>query len=126
MTERMDDDFAVPQAIRDAFAGRTYLSTPELASLLEMNVVTLRQHADAGDIRWRQKGLGAKRPRRVFTFGDVVGFLQKMSRGQSWRSAGPSESSASRGRPTGGTTSTSTVVDITRRRIARRKELLKQ
>jgi hypothetical protein len=37
------DDFQVPQRIRDAFAGRTYLSTPEVARLLEMNVVTLRE-----------------------------------------------------------------------------------
>jgi hypothetical protein len=120
------DDFQVPQSVRDAFAGRTYLSTPEVARLLEMNVVTLREHADAGDIVWRQKGRGAKRPRRVFTLGDVVGFLSKMSRGKSsWESAGPSESSANRVRRIGGTTSSSTGVDITRRRIARRKELLK-
>jgi hypothetical protein len=119
------DDFRVPQRVRDAFAGRTYLSTPEVARLLEMNVVTLREHADAGDIVWRQKGLGAKRPRRVFTLSDVIGFLSKMSRGRPWEDEGPSESSLNRGRRSGGTTSSWTVVDITRQRIARRKELLK-
>ncbi len=118
-------DFQVPQRVRDAFAGRTYLSTPEVARLLGMNVVTLREHADAGDIVWRQKGLGAKRPRRVFTLSDVVGFLSKMSRGRPWERGARSESSASRDHLSGGTTLSSTGVDITRQRIARRKELLK-
>lgn len=75
----------MPQALREAFSGRTYLPTPELAAVLEMDVTTLRRHADAGDINWHQKGLGAKRPRRVFTLDDAVGFLQKM-RGASHRS----------------------------------------
>jgi len=111
----------VPQAVRDAFAGRTYLSTPEVARVLEMNVVTLRQHADAGDIMWRQKGLGATRPRRVFTLTDVVGFLQKMSRGQSqWDSARMSESSGNRGHRIGGTTLSSTVADMRSRQGRRR------
>src|SRR5262249_32617026 len=109
--------------IKLAFEGRPYLPAPQVARLLEMDDQTLRRHVRAGDITWRQKGLGAKRPRRVFTLSDIADFFKKIHRGKtSWPTAKPGrESSASPGRRIGGTTSKLTVVDFTNRRNAPKK-----
>lgn len=62
----------LPEAILAAFQGRLYLSLPELAKLLEMDKRTLLATIrNVEGLPWRQKGPSAKKPRRVFTLGDV-------------------------------------------------------
>ena len=77
MTEPDDD---VPEAVRKAFEGRPYLTPRELAPLLGVNVVTLRRHTNAGDIPWRQIGMGTASPRRVYTLADVRVFWRQQKR----------------------------------------------
>jgi hypothetical protein len=40
---------------------------------------TLAEHARRGNIEWRKKGFGRKRPRRVVTQSDVIAFLRRIS-----------------------------------------------
>jgi hypothetical protein len=52
----------------------------ELARLLGMDPTPLRDHVNAGDIPWRQKGVGTTKPHRVFALADVRIFLGNMRR----------------------------------------------
>jgi hypothetical protein len=79
MSDEYDD---IPEPIRRAFANHTYLSTPTVARLLDMGAGTLRQHQQAGHIRWHQKGLGQARPRRGHTFLDVAQFIRDSRHGR--------------------------------------------
>src|SRR5689334_17399616 len=49
-----------------------------LAELLPMDPKTLAEHARRGNIEWRRKGFGKKRPRRVVTQPDVIAFLLRI------------------------------------------------
>jgi len=75
LSEKFED---VPESIRTAFEGHPYLSAPKVAALLEMDIKTLRKHTDADDIRCRYKGIGVRRPHRVYTLADVAEFLRIM------------------------------------------------
>jgi hypothetical protein len=77
-----DNDQQIPQAIVQAFEGRAYVAVPELSALLQMDRRTLRQHIQAGNLQWRQKGVGSRRPRRLFTLSDVIAFLKWQERGR--------------------------------------------
>ena len=75
---------ALPEIITAAFEGRIYLEFPELVALLETNKVSLRVFINGIDkLPWRQKGLGRKKPHRVFTLSDVEVIWQAMQRGNS-------------------------------------------
>jgi hypothetical protein len=73
-----DDD--VPSAILRAFAERTYLDSPEMAALFAMDPRTLCKHVRAGNVTWRQKGLGTKSPRRRFSLADAINFHHFLER----------------------------------------------
>ncbi len=107
----------VPETIRQAFAGHPYLSTPKVARALEIDGGTLRKHTAAGDITCHYKGLGIRRPRRVYTLADVAGFLRKM-RSEQCASGNVQVQNANRDRRSIGATSSSTVVALTRARTA--------
>jgi hypothetical protein len=66
----------LPEVVRLAFESRPHISMGDLAKVLKMNMKTLRTHINAGDIDWHQKGLGSKRPHRVFTLSDAVEFYK--------------------------------------------------
>jgi hypothetical protein len=68
----------VPPALVEAYRHRVFLSTPELARLLEMNVETLFREMEHGNLPWHQKGQGQKSPRRIFTLDDVMTLLRNM------------------------------------------------
>jgi hypothetical protein len=68
----------VPPALVEAYQHRVFLSTPELARLLEMNVETLFREMENGNLPWHQKGQGQKSPRRIFTLDDVMTLLRNM------------------------------------------------
>jgi hypothetical protein len=70
----------IPDSIVEAFRVRPLMPLPELARLLGMDPATLREHVIAGDLPWRQKGLGKTKPHRVFVLADVVAFLGNMKR----------------------------------------------
>jgi hypothetical protein len=66
----------LPETVQAAFRGRTMLSMPELATLLEMSVPTLRAHVANGDISGRSKGVGKIHPRICFTIADVAKYFR--------------------------------------------------
>lgn len=74
----IDDE--IPERVRKAFAGRTYLNQTELADALEMNIKTVARHMDAGDLKSTTIGMGKQRPRRRSTLSQVLTFLLKQSR----------------------------------------------
>jgi hypothetical protein len=61
----------LPEVVRAAFAINPFQELRATARMLKMHPKTLRRHCDARNITWRQKGLGGKRPHRVFTLVDV-------------------------------------------------------
>jgi hypothetical protein len=69
----------VPESIREAFAGRPYLSAPKTAKALAIGKRTLRAHTEAGDIQCRFIGTGLIRARRIYTLADVADFLRVIS-----------------------------------------------
>ena len=75
--ERFDE---MPEAIVEAFRRKPLMPFLELAALLRVNRTTLRDHVNAGDLPWRQKGLGTKAPRRVFTLADVAELFRNLRR----------------------------------------------
>src|SRR5262249_34236820 len=75
---RMESTFLLSEALRREFQTRTYIPMSRLAELLPMDPKTLAEHGRKANIDWRRKGLGEKRPRRVFTQPDVVAFLQRI------------------------------------------------
>lgn len=75
---RMESTFLLSEALRREFETRTYIPMSRLAKLLPMAPKTLAEHVRKGNIDWRRKGFGEKRPRRVFTQPDVVAFLQRI------------------------------------------------
>ena len=94
----LDDDVAVSQGPSRGVFGGSYLLTPELAAVLEMDVTALRRPADAGD-----RGARREAAPHVLTLDEAVGFLQKMSRGPlSLDKRGGAGSSASRHHRAGG------------------------
>jgi hypothetical protein len=48
----------IPERIRKAFAGRTYLNQTELADALEMNIKTVARHMDEGNLKYTEVGMG--------------------------------------------------------------------
>jgi hypothetical protein len=70
----------IPDRIRTAFAGRTYLNQTELADALEMNIKTVARHMDEGNLKYTEIGTGKVRPRRRSTLSQVLAFLLKQSR----------------------------------------------
>jgi len=75
---RLDD---LPEHVRAAFANTGLLSLPKVAKLIGLHPQTLTALAVAGKVSWRQKGLGASRPRRAFTVDDVARLWHTMRRG---------------------------------------------
>src|ERR1700747_1519053 len=75
----METTFLLSDMLRREFETRTYISLSRLAELLPMDPKTLTEHARRGNIEWRKKGFGEKRPRRVVTQPDVITFLQRIS-----------------------------------------------
>ena len=75
-----NDAVDIPHSISEAFRARPFIPFLELAALLGMNKTTLRNHIRAGDLPWRQKGLGTKAPRKVFALADVAVLLRNMQR----------------------------------------------
>ena len=67
----------LPATVQAAFQGRATLPAKELASLLEMDVDTLRKHIKNGDIRGRTKGVGKVRRHWIFTIADVAKYLRR-------------------------------------------------
>lgn len=51
----------MPEAVVEAFRVKPLMPFLELARLLGMDPTTLRDHVNAGDIPWRQKGVGKSR-----------------------------------------------------------------
>jgi hypothetical protein len=76
-------DFEIPERIRKAFAGRTYLNQSELADALEMNIKSIARHMEEGNLKYTEVGMGKVRPRRKSTLSQVCAFLLKQSRGGS-------------------------------------------
>jgi hypothetical protein len=70
----------IPERIRKAFAGRTYLNQTELADALEMNIKTVARHMDEGNLKYTEVGMGKIRPRRRSTLSQVCAFLLRQSR----------------------------------------------
>jgi hypothetical protein len=70
----------IPEAIVEAFRKSPLMPFLELVKVLGMDRTTLLAHIHAGHLPWRQKGLGEKSPRRVFTLSDVAVFLDHMQR----------------------------------------------
>ena len=68
----------IPDPVRMAFEAEPFLSTSALASALGWDIKTLRRHCDAGNLRWRQKGLGSKRLHRVITIEDFRAFWERI------------------------------------------------
>src|SRR5437660_1164219 len=67
----------IPEAM-EAFRQCPLMPFLQLTKLLGMDRTTLREHVRAGHIPWRQKGVGKKSPRRVFTLSDVAVMLDHM------------------------------------------------
>src|SRR6266849_7305336 len=74
----MEPTLLLSEALRREFEQRTCIPMSRLAALLPMDRKTLAEHVRLGNIDWRKKGFGEKRPRRVFTQGDVLAFLQRI------------------------------------------------
>jgi hypothetical protein len=74
-------EFEIPERIRQAFAGRTYLNQTELADALEMNIKTVARHMNEGNLKYTEVGTGKIRPRRKSTLSQVCAFLLNQSRG---------------------------------------------
>lgn len=75
----MEPVFLLSEALRREFETRTYIPMSRLAELLPMDPKTLAEHVRRGNIEWRKKGFGEKRPRRVVTQPDVIAFLRRIS-----------------------------------------------
>jgi hypothetical protein len=75
----METTFLLSDALRREFETRTCISLSRLAELLPMDPKTLAEHARRGNIEWRKKGFGSKRPRRVVTQSGVIAFLRRIS-----------------------------------------------
>ena len=75
---RMESKFLLSEALRHEFETRTYIPMSRLAELLPMDPKTLAEHVRRGNIEWRRKGFGKKRPRRVVTRPDVIAFLLRI------------------------------------------------
>jgi hypothetical protein len=73
-------ELEIPDRIRKAFAGRTYLNQTELADALEMNIKTVARHMDEGNLHYHEVGMGKVRPRRRSTLSQVCAFLLNQSR----------------------------------------------
>lgn len=99
----------LPEAILDAFRDRAALDAAETAALLHMDPKTLLGHVRDGTIPWHQKGAGTKRPRRVFTLGDVAAYFQRSQRDAPW-------STGLETHHTGTSTSSAAVIDLQGRR----------
>lgn len=70
MTAPVDSDLMA--RLREAFAGKLFLTRAELAPVLRMTAKTLGKCEAAGQIASRRKGCGTKRPQRVYTLEDVA------------------------------------------------------
>lgn len=68
----------LPSAIREVCATRGYVTMPELAKGLRIDVKTLRKHIDAGRLKCRLIGTGALRRRRAFLLSDIESFFDGM------------------------------------------------
>ena len=75
----MEPMLLLSEALRREFETRTYIPMSRLAELLPMDPKTLAEHVRRGNIEWRRKGFGEKRPRRVVTQPDVIVFLLRIS-----------------------------------------------
>jgi hypothetical protein len=76
-----DEHNDVPDAIRRAFAQRTYLGSRAMASLFEMSPRTLMRHVHTGNVTWRQKGVGTIKPRHQFALSDAIDLHRFLKRG---------------------------------------------
>ncbi len=68
--------YDLPEGVLKAFADCTLLSLARTAALLNMDRATLRRMLNRGDITARQKGVGSKKLRFVFTIADVAKYLR--------------------------------------------------
>lgn len=66
----------LPPKVLAAFEGRSWLELAEICDALEMTPKTMRRHIAAGNIEWRQNGIGKKHITRVFSIFDVARFWQ--------------------------------------------------
>ena len=69
----------LPQRIREAFRDRATIPLPELAGLMQMDKKTLSTQVKVRRLPYRQKGVGRKKPRRVFTIDDAAAVWHSMS-----------------------------------------------
>lgn len=82
----------LPENVRAAFSEHTLLSMPALASLLGIDIKTLKKHVERGDLPGRVKGFGASRKHWVFSIQDVSQFLlphspDRVRQSSSWATA---------------------------------------
>lgn len=61
----------LPNRVREAFEGQTYLSLAELANAFQLGYTTLWHHANKGNLPAHSKGFGKYRVHRAFTLGDA-------------------------------------------------------
>jgi hypothetical protein len=79
MTAAVQLDPDIPPEVLKAFQGRAGISLPALAAALEWDIKTLRGHCEAGNLNWRQKGLGTTRHHRVITLADFREFWKRIT-----------------------------------------------
>jgi hypothetical protein len=67
----------IPDDVQDAFDGVPYLTMPQLAKALRMDLKTLNRHREAGNLPVHIKGTGAQRRHYVCTMNDVAEFYRR-------------------------------------------------
>jgi hypothetical protein len=68
-------------AVEELFKGRVYITAPELEKLFGISIPTRLEMVSAAGLPFRKKGVGVRRPRRVFTIDDVYALLAFMRKG---------------------------------------------
>jgi hypothetical protein len=68
----------LPDRVREAFEGNTYLSLQAMADAFQLSTSTLRRHANQGTLPAHSKGFGEYRTHRAFTIGDAEVFWRNL------------------------------------------------
>jgi len=68
----------LPECVREAFRDRALLSLPKTARLLGMHPDTLYAMKDRGQLSYRIKGVGVRRPQTFFAIDDVAALWHTM------------------------------------------------
>lgn len=68
----------LPNRVREAFEGNTYLSLTQIAHAFQLSESTLRRHLRKGTLPSHSKGAGQYRTHRAFTVGDAETFWRRL------------------------------------------------